>query len=327
MNKHRIVLLAASVALVASAAFAQDESPALRQADGAQAANGEIRVAQLFGESDEEKAARLQHEQNQDTEIANLNDRVGDLESSLRNLTGQVEELDHRLAEMKARMARMQKDYDYKLCTIAAQQLGASTDPDNPNALPCAGGGGQNSAPPSAPAASSISPPSAPAAGPVHLAPPPGVLGTLPANQSSAASPPPIQSAALAGIDTRTQFDGAMKLLSQAQYDEASAQFRTFADAHPQDALAPQAVYWIGDIAYVQKDYANAARAFAEEIKKYPTSERAPLSMLKLGQSLIAMNRKREGCTFLDALHAKYPAAEKTVEEQAHAARRAAGCR
>jgi tol-pal system protein YbgF len=302
---------------------------------------GDRRVAQIFGESDEEKAARIQHEQNQDGGIANLNNRVNDLENSLRSLTGQVEQLDHRISEMNSRMERMQKDYDYKLCGIAAQQMGATTDPNDPNALPCAGSAQQSAAPQvqsvpqpqpqftSAPA-NSIAPPSTPmpqagANAPVHLAPPPGVLGTIPAGQPGA-PPHGIETGTLASIDTRAQFDGAMKLLSQAQYDEARAQFRTFADTHPQDQLAPQAVYWVGNIAYVQKDYANASRSFAEELKKYPTSPRAPESMLKLGQSLIAMNQKKEGCTFLGALPAKYPHAAKPVAAQALAARKAAGC-
>ena len=82
-----------------------------------------------------------------------------------------------------------------------------------------------------------------------------------------------------------------MKLLAGTQYDEARGAFRAFADAYPNDELAPQAVYWVGDIAYVQKDYPAAPRAFAEEIKRYPESTRAPDSMLKLGQSLIAMGQ------------------------------------
>ena len=73
-----------------------------------------------------------------------------------------------------------------------------------------------------------------------------------------------------------------MTLLGKTQYDEARSAFRSFADTYPDDELAPQAVYWFGDIAYVQKDYPAAARAFAEEIKKYPDSTRAPDSMLKL---------------------------------------------
>jgi tol-pal system protein YbgF len=118
-----------------------------------------------------------------------------------------------------------------------------------------------------------------------------------------------------------------MNLLAKAQYDEARAAFRTFADSYPKDDLAPQAIYWVGDIAYVQKDYANASRAFAEELKKYPASPRGPESMLKLGQSLIAMNEKKEGCLALGALPGKYPGASKTVTAQALAERHTAGCR
>jgi tol-pal system protein YbgF len=348
MSKLHAIMLAAAAAMAASASWAQDgaalsqrlnadalQAQMLSQHIGAdRAALADTQVAQLFGESDEEKAARLQREQNQDAGIASLNNRVGDLEATLTRLTGQMEQLDHRISEMNGRMERMQKDYDYKLCGIAAQQLGASTDPNDPNALPCAGGP-QNAAPAAPPSGGGyIPPPSTPMPqqgatnAPVHLAPPPGVLGTLPAGQANA---PPrsgngIETGMLPSVDVPSQYQTAMKLLSQAQYDEARAQFRTFADANPQDPLAAQAVFWIANIAYVQKDYANASRSFAEELKKYPTSPRAPESMLKLGQSLIAMNQKKEGCTFLGALPAKYPTASKPVTAQALAARKAAGC-
>ena len=81
--------------------------------------------------------------------------------------------------------------------------------------------------------------------------------------------------------------------------------------------MAPQAVYWVGNIAFLQKDYAGAAHSFAEELKKYPTSSRAPDSMLKLGQSLIALGQIKEGCLALGALSGKYPNASKTVTAQA----------
>lgn len=118
-----------------------------------------------------------------------------------------------------------------------------------------------------------------------------------------------------------------MKLLARTQYDEARSAFRAFADSYPNDELAPQAVYWLGDIAYVQKDYAAAARAFAEEIKRYPESTRAPDSMLKLGQSLIAMGQKQEGCTALAALPTKYANASKAVIARTTDARKIAGCK
>jgi tol-pal system protein YbgF len=218
--------------------------------------------------------------------------------------------MDHRMSDLNTRIERMQKDFDYKLCTMAAQQLGAA--PDDQGGLPC-----------SQPSAQSP-PPSQ------NLAPPPGVLGSLPSN-TPIPLPPPVSAApasmSAATSPNRPQFDAAMNLLAKAQYDQARAAFRTYADSYPKDDLSPQAVYWVGDIAYVQKDYPNAARAFAEEIKKYGSSPRAPDSMLKLGQSLIALNQTAEGCTTLGALQSKYPQASKAILTQAATARKTARCK
>lgn len=326
----------ASAAALALAAGTAHAAAAAHTASGRSlpAGTGYVQVAGLFGDDEEEEAAQ-QHEQAQDAAQANLTQRVNDLEESLRRLTGQVEEANHRAGELQQRMIRMQKDFDYKLCTIAAQQLGASSEggDQTQNALPCNPGGADQSPPAQyvPPPGPGTAPSGPPQNGQSQLAPPPGVLGTLP---QGTAIPKPLPGpttaspmTAPAPNDTRNQFDAAMNLLARAQYDEARGAFRSFADTYPKDDLAPQAVYWIGDIAYVQKDYPGAARAFAEEIKKYPTSPRAPDSMLKLGQSLIAMNQKEEGCTALGALSAKYPKASKTVLRQAREARKQSGCR
>ena len=286
-------LTTAATALVLISAFATTAS-ATQTASGTvrHAPTSGVQLAGLFGESDEEKAARLR-EDNQDTQIADLKQRIHDLEQSLPQITGQNEELSHRIQELSIRIDRQQKDFDYKLCSLAAQQLGAITSPDQSgNGLPCN-----------------------PDAAMGTLAAPGGqmqgsgsTLGTLP------------QSAAVVS-DTRPQFNAAMNLLAKAQYDEARAAFRTFVDSYPKDDLAPQAIYWVGDIAYVQKDYAGAAQAFAEGIKKYPTSSRGPDSMLKLGQSLLAMGQKKEGCLTLGAIKSKYSKASATVLSQAASAR------
>jgi tol-pal system protein YbgF len=290
------------------------------------AQTGETKLAQLFGESDEEKAARLQHEQAQDSSISTLNQRVNDLDETLRRMTGQIEELDHRLNEQTERMARMRKDFDYKICSMAAQQLGATTEPGEETTLPCAGQSQQSTTPP--PAQGNTIPQGQNGQSGIHLAPPPGVLGTLPRNDfGNLPQASPNAPNQMASLDSRPQFESALNLLAKAQYDEARAAFRGFADSYPGDELAPQAVYWVGDIAYVQRDYAEAARAFAEELKKYPTSTRAPESMLKLGQSLLALNQKKEGCRALGTLPNQFPSASKSVIDQAVAARKTAGCR
>ena len=303
--------LAAALLLLTQAASALPAAPQI-----ASAHHG-MQLAALFGESDEEKAARKQHEDNQDATIQMLNQRVRDLEDSLRQATGQNEQLAHRVQELSDKLDRQQKDFEYRLCAMAAQQLGATPGQPGDQTLPCSSPSALN-APPATSAGPAMA--SAPPEGGVQLGKPPGVLGTLSTNDAVPLPPPQALS------NSQPQFDAAMNLLAKAQYDDARAAFRAFADSNPKDVLAPQAVYWIGDIAYVQKDYPSAARAFAEEIKKYPTSTRAPDSMLKLGQSMIAMGQKKEGCIALGALPAKYPNASKAIATQAAGARKAA-CR
>ena len=307
-------LVVASGAVGAAALQAPSAAPAPRTY---------VQLADLFGESDEEKAARQQKEQSQDEAIGVLNDKVRDLEDTVRSLRGENESLTHRVQELDDKIDRQKKDFEYRLCALSAQQLGAGTGSNDPNAVPCPGGGasgygggpsGYNAPPPRGGADGDAS--SRNGEPPQGLAPGPGILGTLPADNSTA---PPASS----GSNSQGEYSAAMNLLAKARYDEASSAFRSFADTHPKDTLAGQAVYWVGDIAYVQKDYAGAARAFAEVIKNYPTSSRAPDSMLKLGQALIASGQKREGCTALAALKEKYPKASPAVLSQGSDARKA----
>ena len=283
-------LLATFAVALSGAAAAQTTAPT-SQEDGAHY----MRLASLFGESDEEKAARLQHEADRDTQIGELKQRVYNLEQSLQQFTGQNEQLTHQIQELSARIDQQKKDFDLKLCALAAQQLGASTAPDaSGNGLPCNPGQ----------AVSTI----------ITSSGPPAVAT---AAQSQPAAP----------AADHSQYDQAMGLLAKAQYDQARADFRAYADAYPGDELTPLAVYWVGDIAFVQKDYAGAKQAFAEQIMKYPTSLRGPDSMLKLGQSLEALGQKKEGCLTLGAIKSKYPSASALILSQAASARAAAQCK
>ena len=309
-----------------------------------------VAQAQLFGPSDEEKA----HEAGQDqqfqtlaTQNQQLESRVQVLEDKNRSLTETLagatnanEELRHQIDLLNQKIDKEQKDVAYRLCMVSAAQLGAGGDESGLNCA-AAGTAGANFAPqllPANPAAGGMAagtplPPvgAGPMApmdtgpgvamnAPTPLPRPPGVLGTLP---GSAQTPPP----AALRTGGSGQFDAAMGLLSKAQYDEAKAGFRAYADANPDDSeLSPQAIYWVGNINYIQHDYTGAITAFAEQIKKYPKSTRGPDSMLKLGQSLLAMGRTQEGCTTLGAIKSKFPDAPAATLTLATGTRRASRC-
>jgi len=310
--------------------------------------------AQLFGPSDEEKAATKAHEDGQDSgirqnadnlsqanaqlrqlqqaqeqsqaQIRDLGDRVRSLIDSLARATGANEELEHQITLLNGRIEQQQRDFNVRLCTLSAQQLGA--DAGTLNCAAAGSGGPVRPAP-----QTQISPG-------VALAPlggnnnfgddnpnpnrsrAPGVLGTLPA-------PPETRQAAVDGGGDGRQFDGAMNLLGRAQYPEAAAAFRAYADNHPEDDnLASQSLFWVGNIAFMQQDYTGASRAFAEAIKKYPKAPRAAESMLKMGQSLVAQGQISQGCTAFRAITKRqYPDVSQSTLDATAAARKANSCR
>ena len=229
--------------------------------------------------------------------------RLDELESSVTRLTGQMEEIGHRIDQLVTQTERMQKQMEFDATQRANAQLAAPapTGDQLASAAP----------PPGTPALPGAAPP-APTA--------PGVLGQIPAG-STLPTPAPAP-------DPKREFDTAMSLLSRAQYDDASQAFRKFAEEHPEDERASAALYWTGDIAYsARKDYPTAARDFAELLKRYPTAPRAPDSMLKLGLSLFELGQMNEGCAALAALPAKYPQASPAIATRARNERRDAMCR
>jgi len=263
--------------------------------------------AQLFGPSDEEKAHEAAQDsgiqdvqsaqQQQDARIRGLEDKVRGLTQSLSQSTGANEELAHQLQLQNDKLDRMEKDFAYRLCTLSAQQLGAN------DAINCTGAGSSASAPPRTMRPGDTLPPIGSDNGPAVSGRPPGILGSLPAGQGNGqgAVPP-------AAAGGSAQYDQAMNLMSRAQYSEAQSAFRAYADANPDDSdLSPQAIYWVGNISFIRQDYASAQRAFAEVIKKYPKSQRAPDAMLKLAQSFMSLGQKPEGCTTLGLIKTKYP--------------------
>jgi tol-pal system protein YbgF len=225
--------------------------------------------------------------------------QISEMQESLGRLTGQMEELGHRVDELSQKADRMQKEIDLQNAPQATAALNTPppgiADPppraaDNGNAL------------------ASLTPDQT---APSLRGAPPANLGQIPAGASL---PVPLPRPA----DSKTEFDAAMNLLSRAQYDPARAAFRKFVDTHPDEDRAPDALYWAGDIAYsAKKDYPEAARDFAELLKKYPKAQRAPDGMLKLGLALFELGQMKEGCAALAALPAKYPDATQAVATRA----------
>lgn len=219
--------------------------------------------------------------------------RLNDMEQSLRNLTGEVEQFGYDMRTIRDKLNQIETETNFRLNQLEGNPGGSAPPAGDPV------GGGR---------------PSPPAAGPDDSGPrPPGTIGSVPAPA--------------AGADVESMYNQAMDHLTRAEYDDALRLFRQVVSSYPQSDEAAQAQYWIADIHYVRKDYESAAVSFAEVLKKYPNAGRGPEAMLKLGLSLINLNRKTDGCTTLAAIKGKYPKASDAILSRADREAKKAGCK
>lgn len=108
-----------------------------------------------------------------------------------------------------------------------------------------------------------------------------------------AGAPAPVESA-VAAVDpakvdraqVQAEYQAAYDLLSpqQKRYEDAAKAFAVFLQKHPQDELAPNAQYWLGESHYVSQHNAEALQAFEVVVSRYPDSTKAPGALFKIGR-------------------------------------------
>src|SRR5207237_9399461 len=128
----------------------------------------------------------------------------------------------------------------------------------------------------------------------------------------AAAAAPPSARARPSG-STREQYNHAFGLLKQADYPAAEVALKAFVEQHPNDPMAGNAQYWLGETFYTRGRYAEAATAFAEGYKRWPKSSKAADELLKLGMSLARANQTKNACTVLAQLDDDFPATSAAI--------------
>lgn len=122
----------------------------------------------------------------------------------------------------------------------------------------------------------------------------------------------------------RDLYETAYGYLLQQDYGAAEAAFDEFLRRFPQDRLAADAQYWLGETLYVQRRYKQAGQAFLAVVEKHKTSAKVPNSLLKLAQSLEQLGQK--DCGIYSELESRYPNAPADVRVKARAMKQRQGC-
>src|SRR5262249_49093305 len=126
--------------------------------------------------------------------------------------------------------------------------------------------------------------------------------------------------------NARTDYDLAYQAILTGDYAIAEGRLRLFLASHPQNALAADAQYWLGESLYARGMYREAADAFLVGYNSYPNSPKAPETMMKLGMSLSGLGQKQAACsTYAETLRA-YPSASNALLQRVRAEQTSAGC-
>ncbi len=122
----------------------------------------------------------------------------------------------------------------------------------------------------------------------------------------------------------RYQF--AFAFLMKHDYEMAERAFSEFVKDHVDDPLAGNASYWLGETFYVRQKFAKAAITFAEGYEKYPNSTKTADNLLKLGFSLARLDRMEDACVALAQLKTEFPNASTTIKRRAMVEGKRVGC-
>ena len=122
------------------------------------------------------------------------------------------------------------------------------------------------------------------------------------------------------------EYDMAYGYVLHKDYALAEQSFRDFVRKYPNERLVPDAQYWLGETLFQRQRYRDAAESFLAVSTKYEKAGKAPDSLLRLGQSLAALNQKEAACATLAEVERKVPRASASVKRGVTAEQKKVRC-
>ena len=107
--------------------------------------------------------------------------------------------------------------------------------------------------------------------------------------------------------DAEILYQSGMGALKSKQYGKAFASFQQLIDENPEDGLADNALYWMGEANYDQGKYKQALTLFQNVLRKYPLGNKVPDAMVKVGLCFQNLGKKAQARQILEQVMAIYP--------------------
>ena len=134
-------------------------------------------------------------------------------------------------------------------------------------------------------------------------------LPDLRAGQPSAidALPPPRPGESKADADARERYRVALRSLQQRRFEQAGDALSAFLDVYPAHALSDGATYWLGEVRYAQRRYAEALQQFQAVLKVFPQSSKRAGSLLKAGLCQKHLGDESSARRYFEQLREQFP--------------------
>lgn len=213
---------------------------------------------------------------------ANYGTQLDSTSSQVSGVRDNLGDMQQRLSKQSSQLADIQgaiQSLDAKVSALAQPAPGtSSTTNPGPGAVP--------GAPGAMPAAGSGAP-------------------SGPATGAPAATPPP---------SAENLYNSGLHDIATNNYDLAKSEFQDYVKFFPKAEYASNAVFYLGQIAFVQKHYPEALDHFSDVISNFPSSFKLGEARYKRGLTYLAMGQKAEAITDLRSVTRLFP---KTAEDQA----------
>jgi tol-pal system protein YbgF len=242
-------------------------------------------ISQMKQSNDERMGVLLHLVQQNADSISRMTTQVGAMQQAMssqnenQQLSGQMQALNDSVDELKTRIGKL----DATLQSMQAQLQNVQ----NPSTGPMQ---------PAGPA------PAGPNGMADNAAPPAGNLAPPQAGGSNTA--PPLQQT----------YQAALRDYNSAKYDLSNSEFGDVVKYYPQDDLAGNAHFYMGEIAYRQGKYPQAVKQYDVVLEQFGGNPKAPAAQLRKGESLLQSQQRDAGAVELRSLIQRYPQTPEAAE-------------
>ena len=132
---------------------------------------------------------------------------------------------------------------------------------------------------------------------------------SVPSSPSGAVSPRGTDAGPAPSADTL--YSNGLRDITSGKYDLARSEFQDYLRYYGDTDLASNAQFYLGEIAYAQKNYEGAVQEYDKVLTNYPKSFKLAPARLKKGMALIELGQKNAGIKELREVVKRYPGTEE----------------